>query len=65
MGRRGEVKARRKDMDESVKEEVKNMSSAKRGQPAAGSKASKPTFVGTVNTQRAFFITCREQHHLF
>ena len=48
------VKARCKDMDESVKEEVNKMSSAKRGPPAAVSKASKPTFVGSVNTQRAF-----------
>ena len=48
------VTARRKDMDESVKKEVKKMSSTKREQPAAGLKASNPTFVGPVNTQRAF-----------
>ena len=41
-------------MDESVKEEVKEMSSAKKGQPSAGPKAGKATFVGSVNTQRAF-----------
>ena len=48
------VQARRIDMDESVKEEVKKMSSAKKGQPPAGPRAGKTTFVGSVNTQRAF-----------
>ena len=46
------VKARRKDMDESVMEEVKKMSSAKRER--AGARGSKPIFVGSVNAQRAF-----------
>ena len=41
-------------MDESVKEEVKEISSAKRGQPSAGPKAGKATFVGSVNTHHAF-----------
>ena len=41
-------------MDESIKEEVKKMSSAKKGQPSVGPRASKATFVGSVNTQRAF-----------
>ena len=41
-------------MDESVKEEVKEMSSAKRGHPSAGPKAGKATFVEPVNTQHAF-----------
>ena len=48
------VQARRRDMDESVKEEVKEVSSAKRGQPSAEPKAGKATFVGLVNTQHAF-----------
>ena len=48
------VQARRRDMDESVKEEVKEISSAKRGKPSAGPKAGNATFVGSVNTQRAF-----------
>ena len=48
------VKPRRKDMDASVKEEVKKMSSAKKGQPVAGSKDTKLTFVGSINTQCAF-----------
>ena len=48
------VQARRRDMDESVKEEVKETSSAKKGQPSAGPRAGKTTFVGSVNTQRAF-----------
>ena len=48
------VQARHGDMDESVKEEVKEISSAKRGQPSARPKAGKATFVGSVNTQRAF-----------
>ena len=41
-------------MDESVKEEVKKMSSAKKGHPSAGPRASKSTFVGSVTTQCAF-----------
>ena len=41
-------------MDESVKEEVKEISSAERGQPSAGPKGGKATFVGLVNMQRAF-----------
>ena len=41
-------------MDESVKEEVKKMSSTKREREAAGLKGSKPIFVGSVNTRRAF-----------
>ena len=41
-------------MDESIKKEVEEMSSAKKGQPSAGLKAGKATFVGSVNTQRAF-----------
>ena len=48
------VQARRKDMDESIKEEVKKMSSSKKGQPSMGPRASKTTFVGSINTQRAF-----------
>ena len=48
------VQATRRDMDERIKEEVKKMSPAKKGQPSAGPEASKPTFVGSVNTQRAF-----------
>ena len=48
------ITARRKDMDQSVKEEVKEMSSNKEGQIAARSRTSKPTFVGSINTQRAF-----------
>ena len=48
------LQARRRDMDESVKEEVKEMSSAKKGQPSAGPKAGKATFVGSVNTRHAF-----------
>ena len=44
------AKARRKDMDESVMKEVKGMPSTKGEQPAV----RKPTFVGSVNAQRAF-----------
>ena len=48
------VTARLNEMDESVKEEVKKMSSTKRERQAAGLKGSKPTYVGSVNTRRAF-----------
>ena len=48
------ITARRKDMDQSVKEEVKKISSSKEGQIAAGSRARKPTFVGSINAGRAF-----------
>ncbi|KAK1606548.1 hypothetical protein QYE76_030221 [Lolium multiflorum] len=45
------VMTRRKEMDESVKEEVKKMSSIKRERQAVG---SKPILVGSVNTRRSF-----------
>ncbi|KAK1648879.1 hypothetical protein QYE76_066684 [Lolium multiflorum] len=45
------VVTRRKEMDESVKEEVKKMSSIKRERQAVG---SKPILVGSVNTGRSF-----------
>ena len=35
-------------------EEVKKISSSKEGQIAAGSRARKPTFVGSINAGRAF-----------
>ena len=46
--------ARCKDMDQSVKEEVKKISSSKKGQSAEGSRARKPTSVGEINARRAF-----------
>ena len=46
------VKARRRDMDDSVMEEVKKMQSAKKDRARTGT--SKPTFVGSSNAQRAF-----------
>ena len=48
------ITARRKDMDQSVKEEVKKISLSKDGQIAVGSRARKPTFVGSINVGRAF-----------
>jgi hypothetical protein len=47
------ITARREDMDQSV-EEVKNTSATKEGQIAAGSRTREPTFVGSINTGRAF-----------
>ena len=46
------VKARRRDMDDNVMEEVKKMQSAKKDRARTGT--SKPTFVGSINAQRAF-----------
>ena len=48
------IVARREDMDWGGKEEVKNMSAGMKGQAARGSRAIKPTFVGAINTGRAF-----------
>ena len=45
---------RRKDMDQSVKEEVKKISSSQEGQTATRSRTRKPTFVGSINAGRAF-----------
>ena len=48
------IAARHEDMDWSVKEEVKNMSAGIKEQTAARSRSRKPTFVGAINTGRAF-----------
>ena len=46
--------ARRKDMDQSVKEEVKKILSSKGEQTAASAETRKSTFMGSVHYGRAF-----------
>ena len=48
------ITAMRKDMDQSVKEEVKKISIRKEGQIAVGSRTRKPTSMGSINAGRAF-----------
>jgi hypothetical protein len=48
------IMARHEDMDWSVEEKVKNTSANKEGQVAVGSRTREPTFVGSINTGRAF-----------
>jgi hypothetical protein len=35
----------------------------KEGQMTGGPRSRDPTFVGSMNTGRAFFIICRDQHY--